>query len=241
MNPDERLSNLEKTVQGFNIVTNEAGSVQGGFGEFEQKDSVEDRIAHLEKLHENFRIVGGANITVEGSLQTGYAICATCPQDEGIGSPVPPGGTTPPPVCGGATEFSADFTFNFQDSPTPPIGHAFSGSGTVTGSINQETCCGTGNETVFVTVIEHGEFGDITCEPDADVTLTAGLCYNPETEEWTVTAEVFLGDNSTNCGPSSWPGISIVSSVADTGLGGHALVPDTGPPSITGTVTFAVT
>ncbi len=143
--------------------------------------------------------------------------------------------------CGGFTSFSADFVFTYQDSPTPPIGHAFSGSGTVTGSIDPVTCCSDANFTeVMVTVIEHGEFGDTTCEPDATVTLTASLCYDVDTDTWTVAAEVFLPDHAVECGPEGWPGISIVSSVADTGLGSHPLDPDTGPPSITGTVDFSV-
>ena len=97
MTNEERLSKLEGTVKGFNLTTNGTDQVSGGFGEFEQSRSVEERISHLEKLHDNFRIVGGDNVTVEGSLKSGYAICATCPEAQaGSVTPPPP---APPPEC----------------------------------------------------------------------------------------------------------------------------------------------
>ncbi len=47
--------------------------------------SMSGQLSELEKIHENFRIVGGSNVTVEGSLKHGFAICSTCPgEDQGV-------------------------------------------------------------------------------------------------------------------------------------------------------------
>src|ERR1044071_8536522 len=62
--------------------------------------SLEDRISYLENIHRNFQIVGGSNVTVEGSLRQGYAICSTCPQQEEPAVPQPAPPSPPPPATG---------------------------------------------------------------------------------------------------------------------------------------------
>lgn len=65
-----------------------------------------ETIIQLEQIHNNFRLLVGSNGTAEGNLQSGHAICSTCPQEapptEGGIQPSPP----PPPTgacCNGPT------------------------------------------------------------------------------------------------------------------------------------------
>ena len=59
---------------------------------------LEDRITALEKIHEKFRVVGGANVSVSGSLRQGYAVCSTCPGEESTNG-IPVTTTTPTGAC----------------------------------------------------------------------------------------------------------------------------------------------
>lgn len=100
MTDEERVSKLEKRVRNFNLVVNGV-NIEGGFGDLKPGASLEERLANLEKLHDNFRIVGGANTTVEGSFRSGYAICSTCNDGGGV-SDNPIVINPPPPSATGA-------------------------------------------------------------------------------------------------------------------------------------------
>jgi hypothetical protein len=63
--------------------------------------TIDQRLTQLEQLHQNFRIVGGSNVTVEGSLRQGYAICDTCPKgaEAEVGGQIPPTPPAPTDIC----------------------------------------------------------------------------------------------------------------------------------------------
>ncbi len=46
---------------------------------------IPDRIRNLQQLHEGFKIVGGTNSNVEGSLKTGFSVSNTCGQPDDLG------------------------------------------------------------------------------------------------------------------------------------------------------------
>jgi hypothetical protein len=91
----------------------------------------EDRILALEKLHENFRIVAGSNVTVEGSLGKGHAICSTCPPEAVVtegGLPI--GGGGGPPGTGACCYTDGSCTVQTSTACTT-AGGMYQGNGTV--------------------------------------------------------------------------------------------------------------
>ncbi len=140
--------------------------------------------------------------------------------------------------CCPATSFSADFTFSYQDNPVPPIGHAFSGSGNVSGTIYRQVvsqlCCGNGFNSVLVTVTEHGLFSDEVCVPDAPVNLNVvDLCYDSDTGLWSVTLLASMDEHQTVCGPESWPAVGV------GGIGGGTFTSPATFPLLPGSAGFS--
>jgi hypothetical protein len=80
MTDEERIANLEKTVQNFNLITAGIDELEGGFPRLNKSASLEERLSHLETVHENFRLAGGNNCNVEGNLRDGFSVNVTCPQ-----------------------------------------------------------------------------------------------------------------------------------------------------------------
>jgi hypothetical protein len=70
--------------------------------------SIDERIKRLEDIHKDFKIIGGVNVNVEGSMESGYAICSTCPEAAGnpVGPPIPTGACCIDGVCSITTEQS---------------------------------------------------------------------------------------------------------------------------------------
>ncbi len=90
------------------------------------ESSIEERISKLEKIHENFRIVGGSNVTVEGSLKHGFAICSTCPgEDQGTGGAI----NIPPAVYGACCFDDGSCSVTTQIACTSAMG-TYQGDGT---------------------------------------------------------------------------------------------------------------
>ena len=112
MKHEDRLSKLEETLRGFRIVTS------GMDGQLEyklqkpekanQSLAIEQRLAALEKVHNDFRIIGGANVRVEGSMKTGYCINNTCPEAGAAPTGFPQNVQPPPPPPTGACCFTCD-------------------------------------------------------------------------------------------------------------------------------------
>jgi hypothetical protein len=89
--------------------------------------TIDQRLTALEQLHANFQIVGGSNVTVEGSIHKGYAICSTCPDvGEVVGGGVIP--VTPPPTTG-ACCVSIDCSITTETNCTE-MGGTYQGDGT---------------------------------------------------------------------------------------------------------------
>ena len=76
MTDEERVAKLEKSVQAFRLVLQGIDQVSGGFGEFKKQNTLEERLQHLEKLHEEFVIRGNG---VAGSLKEGFIVNIKCP------------------------------------------------------------------------------------------------------------------------------------------------------------------
>lgn len=170
----------------------------------------------------------GDGTTCEDVECTGACCEPTCVEDltpdqceedggefQGFGTTCDPNPCPGCPDCpGNYTTLTVAWDFSYQDSPTPPIGHAFSGSGSFVLDITD--CSATGGDSIFVTVVVHGEFGDETCEPDAEIGASIVIACDPETGEWGFDFQVIMGDSETVCGPSSWPPLSIFCNLSDT-------------------------
>jgi hypothetical protein len=146
MTPEERIAALEKTVRGFDLRT--AGiNVQGGFQELKPKATLEERLTHLETLHDQFTIRGSHGVKVEGSMRTGFAVNMSCPEGVAPSGGVIPVTPPPPPVptvfdveicatlttsCGtssGCYTFSPSTTFSHMIDLSPFGGCIITGGG----------------------------------------------------------------------------------------------------------------
>lgn len=181
---EERLKNLENTVRGFKLVTNGTDQVLGGFDELKSKTSFADRLTHLEKLHENFRIVGGNNVTVEGSMATGYAICATCPDTGGGTGGISGGGGGGPPQPTGACCINGTCSITTEEACNN-AGGDYQGDNTTCDpnpcTVPTGACC-VGDVCSIETRQHCAELGgdyqgdNTTCEPDTCPTEPHGAC-----------------------------------------------------------------
>ncbi len=92
---EDRLSNLEAALQGLKLVTNGMSDLIAKYPPLPKpsdKPSIDQRISALEKAHEKFRIVGGVNTQVSGSLKHGFCVNNSCPGEDqpGLGPQIPP-------------------------------------------------------------------------------------------------------------------------------------------------------
>lgn len=69
-----RLLGLEKTIRNFKLVVNGTDQLSGGFGELSPVNDPLERLANIEKAFQNFDIVGGLGVNVEGSIRKGYCV-----------------------------------------------------------------------------------------------------------------------------------------------------------------------
>lgn len=169
MTNEERVARLEKTVKEFNVVVSGV-NVQGGFQELKSQVTLEERVTHLEQLHNEFTIRGSDGTTVEGSFRTGFAVNHTCPKQAATTGQIPIGGGTPagcpctpddllPPFhdgmggyfatvhndcCAGTTTYDDPVDpatrFTALSAVNTACGTDFTGSNSCTFVINEETC-----------------------------------------------------------------------------------------------------
>lgn len=135
--------------------------------------SIEQRLDALEALHDNFQIVGGSNVTVEGSISHGYAVCSTCPKE------------------GQPTEEGTGGTISPSPSPLPdcPCGFdAFDGSGrrfltrTWTYFEHQDECCRDSDNATCVALVDSSgsiihTIDPVTCEETITGTITSFVTW----------------------------------------------------------------
>ncbi len=112
---EERIARLEKTLRDFKIVASGV-NVQAEFGNRDTRKQLgegllTERLSRLEKLHSDFQMIGGADVTVHGGLKTGCCVNASCGTDESDNG-IPVTSTTPPPP---PEECSCGLVVTFHD------------------------------------------------------------------------------------------------------------------------------
>ncbi len=209
MTEEQRLHKLEGPFMDRKLITsgNEGvDQVQAHFPPLPKEQRslpIADRISNLEKLHQDFRIIGGSNVTVAGSLKTGYAICATCPeQDQGTGGAI----NIPPAVYGACCFDNGSCSVTTQIACTSAMG-TYQGDGT---DCDPNPCpqpttgaCCVGSDCTIETEADCTGMGgtyqgdDTTCDPNP--CATGACCHSDGSCSITTEAECdgdYQGDDT---------------------------------------------
>ncbi len=202
----DRLSNIEAALQGLKLVTSGMNDLVAQYPPLPKdtdKLSTHERLTALEKAHDNFRIVGGANTQVSGSLKHGFCINNSCPgEDQGQGGAI----NIPPAVYGACCFDDGSCSVTTQIACISAMG-TYQGDGTdcdTTGA-----CCDEmGNCTVTTEGCCTGTYqgDDTTCDPDPCTPPTGACCHDTtcdiETEDdCTGSGGTYQGDDTT-CDPN---------------------------------------
>lgn len=183
---EERLRKLEERVKNFKIVSSGSNQVQGGFPEFKPKESFEERIKHLEELHQDFRLSGSTpHVTVQGSFETGIAICATCPPEQ-TGS-IPIGVPPAPPSETGACCYDDGGCDVLSESDCTAAEGIWQGSGTTCEETECTGACCNGTDCATDMTKADCESGGGTfqgigsdCDPNPCGGDTGACCYDAD-------------------------------------------------------------